>query len=726
MTYISGNTVDQNNVPVVGAQVYVYVKGVLATLQDTSGGVLANPLITVTGGFFEANVQETGKVVLRHFWGSRQRYVEDIGSQELADLAATSAAVAESASGPNYSSTAAGLAATQNGESFAVDNGDGTVTVYLNDSGAAVAQRTLATTVALASSAGGALVGMAEGGTVEAAIPYLTPEQKGAAGDGATDDGAAILSAHNSGDVFAAGSTYLVASPLILTNEQNGLDLERCIITQANSSNVDTLVRVAVTNSSGTALDQSAGAVRVNGNRDNNATEVTGVEFTSLKKANGNWRAVATDCDTGIKVTEQVEYAEIAARAESCGLGFHAQSMSSTTPDELLLTVIAHDCDESLRFDGVAKMSSTTNLTVEGAGFWAGTIYTGWHRLTGLGRGVAETGAGGGLRVRGYVELTGEWKCYGASDTNCQYGLLVEGDYTGTHDGPSGAATLTDSAATWTSGEYVGLVLYNITDGSSGLITANTGTTITATLSGGTENDWDSGDSYRIGGLNKPFSQDFHIVVGANYSKGARIAGDVDGSVRVTQVSSPNSGVGLELGDASLGALNGFVLDPLSTIRGDIVTANARNLLVEALRMVGTEITIGSDVFDCTFMIPQRDAESIAITNNRTQLDNKVIFRGTYTLTQLNGLNSGTLFRGMEAEGCQTYEGQRVFYDGADWRPFYEHLGFHSTADFQSAGSTVNGAGRFTGACATDTTTNTELRFDGTVWRGGGTTVTPV
>lgn len=89
------------------------------------------------------------------------------------DAAAASAALAESASGPTYANTTAGLAATTDGEGFAVDNGDGTVTVYLNDSGSAVAQRTLATTAFLASTAGAAQVGTSDGGTVQDVIDDL-------------------------------------------------------------------------------------------------------------------------------------------------------------------------------------------------------------------------------------------------------------------------------------------------------------------------------------------------------------------------------------------------------------------------------------------------------------------------------------------------------------------------------------------------------------------------
>jgi len=43
----------------------------------------------------------------------------------------------------------------------------------------------------------------------------------------------------------------------------------------------------------------------------------------------------------------------------------------------------------------------------------------------------------------------------------------------------------------------------NLTDGSKGEITANTATTVTAILAGGTENDWDNGDGYLVVSLGK-------------------------------------------------------------------------------------------------------------------------------------------------------------------------------------------------------------------------------
>jgi hypothetical protein len=72
------------------------------------------------------------------------------------------------------------------------------------------------------------------------------------------------------------------------------------------------------------------------------------------------------------------------------------------------------------------------------------------------------------------------------------------GVYVGTHNGSNNTSTLSDSTAAWTVNEFIGKTVKNVTDGSSGQITANTATTVTAALSGGVDNDWDTGDSYRI------------------------------------------------------------------------------------------------------------------------------------------------------------------------------------------------------------------------------------
>ena len=69
----------------------------------------------------------------------------------------------------------------------------------------------------------------------------------------------------------------------------------------------------------------------------------------------------------------------------------------------------------------------------------------------------------------------------------------------GTHTGANNAAILTDAAGAFLDeGVEVGWTVHNISDGSSGVITARDATTVTATLTGGVGDDWDTGDAYYI------------------------------------------------------------------------------------------------------------------------------------------------------------------------------------------------------------------------------------
>ena len=73
-----------------------------------------------------------------------------------------------------------------------------------------------------------------------------------------------------------------------------------------------------------------------------------------------------------------------------------------------------------------------------------------------------------------------------------------DADIKGSHDGGDGEPSMTDSNARFPESALIGKTIQNTTDGSSGTITENSSTTIIATLSGGTDNDWDDGDSYVI------------------------------------------------------------------------------------------------------------------------------------------------------------------------------------------------------------------------------------
>jgi hypothetical protein len=103
-------------------------------------------------------------------------------AEAAADAAAASEAVALAAAGPNYADTAAGLAATSEGDTFAVED-DGIVTVYRHDSGPTATElRVLPTTAALASTdpgKGAEMVALNANQTVKARLlqtTFLTDE----------------------------------------------------------------------------------------------------------------------------------------------------------------------------------------------------------------------------------------------------------------------------------------------------------------------------------------------------------------------------------------------------------------------------------------------------------------------------------------------------------------------------------------------------------------------
>lgn len=144
-------------------------------------------------------------------------YVADAAAS--ADNARNSAVSAEGLVGPTFATIAAGLAATANGKPFAVRNANQTISVYLNTAGAAVLQRTIATTDALAAATGAALVSTAQGQTAQAALDHvvgaapITPLARAqasaislGAGQRAAGGGAAITSTAGGGMATLTGA----------------------------------------------------------------------------------------------------------------------------------------------------------------------------------------------------------------------------------------------------------------------------------------------------------------------------------------------------------------------------------------------------------------------------------------------------------------------------------------------------------------------------------------
>jgi hypothetical protein len=73
----------------------------------------------------------------------------------------------------------------------------------------------------------------------------------------------------------------------------------------------------------------------------------------------------------------------------------------------------------------------------------------------------------------------------------------------GRHMGADNASVMLDQDQSWTDDELVyearnGANIYNLTDGSRCHVTANTQSTVSCALIGGTDNDWDAGDRYTL------------------------------------------------------------------------------------------------------------------------------------------------------------------------------------------------------------------------------------
>lgn len=79
------------------------------------------------------------------------------------------------------------------------------------------------------------------------------------------------------------------------------------------------------------------------------------------------------------------------------------------------------------------------------------------------------------------------------------WGIVPTAVNTGVHTAAPHATIMTDATAHFTASALVGLVILNVTDGSYGIIIANTETTVTvAALIGGGANLWATGDVYSI------------------------------------------------------------------------------------------------------------------------------------------------------------------------------------------------------------------------------------
>ncbi|GAJ00424.1 unnamed protein product, partial [marine sediment metagenome] len=151
---------------------------------------------------------------------------------------------------------------------------------------------------------------------------------------------------------------------------------------------------------------------------------------------------------------------------------------------------------------------------------------------------------------------------------------LADCEVGGTHTAADHATIMTDAAAHFVADELVGLTINNVTDVSSGVITANTENTVTvAALAGGAANQWTTGDAYTIIGVAINLSDGEHtlaITVRARYDVAATQG------IKIHMITSPtNSAAG-----AHPGAINLLVMtDPTAHfVAGELVDLTIVNV----------------------------------------------------------------------------------------------------------------------------------------------------
>jgi len=171
---------------------------------------------------------------------------------------------------------------------------------------------------------------------------------------------------------------------------------------------------------------------------------------------------------------------------------------------------------------------------------------------------------------------------------------------TGTHTGFSSSDNLVDSTKSWTTDEWVGRTIVNVTDGFTARITANTATgATTENKKGGSERDWDNGDSYQIFENEFQLTGTFYVGKGPSGTAGryfsARDANDPGEGFYEGVVRGKGSGVYFDVYDSTNTTLlnpavdaddNGFYTDPyLRAYRDDRPASN-----YEAVINTGTKI----------------------------------------------------------------------------------------------------------------------------------------
>lgn len=141
-------------------------------------------------------------------------------------------------------------------------------------------------------------------------------------------------------------------------------------------------------------------------------------------------------------------------------------------------------------------------------------------------------------------------------------------------------------------------------------------------------------------------------------------------NLKVGKRDTGSVGTGLRIGDFANTKLTSFNFE--GTLFGSVYNLHldyARGSYINILNTIdaGT-ILISANSDNNTILIPKSSSTKL-ITNNRTELDNTIIYKGCFTNAELELINGGTFIKGMVVEAsADTSVYGRLFWNGSNWK----------------------------------------------------------
>lgn len=430
----------------------------------------------------------------------------------------------------------------------------------------------------------------------DALSPITRVERSGSDDTGTALNAAISAIGYSPKELAPTKAEYLTTQTILFTKETMA-NLLGATIKQPDNTNLDKLVFINQTE----AVQSLRSDIRVfvDGNRANNVSSIVGVNVSKYKKAFARAVIGAVNCDTGVLIDGDAEYAKFDFGVQDCGVGVEVRSSSGVTSDELMIDMTAHVCDTFFKTTGAEKTSGNLRILAEQCNGFGLDIQQGWWDLYGEIRAVGLS-SGGGIKVSNPeggspARVSGNLMIAGGDVVNCE----------------------------WAADMQAGIV------------------------------------------------DDLRVRIHGEYASGVRINSDIasNASMMICNVSAPASGPALRLEGA--GTVNGFHLLPGSRLQSTTIAIDAiraSECLFEPTAITGS-VVIGAASKSNTFVIPRRSFGTVSFVNNDADLSNHIIFRGRYTLAQLNARTDK--LRGMRAEMVADFQGAAAYFDGTRWVPEY-------------------------------------------------------